>query len=355
MRTPILISLLAATAANAACAPQKGDRNITKFQLYPENIDVDTKSGLAYISVLYNSEVAVYDPAQGEVVDTIKFENLSFENPKKSRPDLHASGVQVDHLQRLSVSVNAGAAFDTQGTNTTGDNFLVKYGLKEKRELWRMNLTPVAEGFAGYQDIEHDSCGNSFVVGTFPGSIIRVNFNGTKATPWYLTEKRKSSTQGLTGLAVKDGMLFASDEVGGKLLRFDDMHAEKGVPVEVPIHGADGKTSIGKGLDGIYFPPLFEGKVLLVSNSMNGTVVLRSKDGTWKSAENLGLIHNPQTEPQHGGFTTASVQMGKRIYALTEYFADAAPPNKPVCGTLAGNRTVFPLQDITDLVTKLVT
>ncbi|KAK2598053.1 hypothetical protein QQS21_005830 [Conoideocrella luteorostrata] len=351
MFTRTLVSLLAVKASTAFSLEVsdyafRGSRDVTisSFQLYPENIDFDPKYQRAYISALYNCSVAVYDPLQNRVVETIKFPGLS------GNPSFHASGIQVDPLGRLSVIINAGVAFDTSGKNISGDNFLVKYDLKKKLLSFKSNLTAVTNGvYGGYQDVEHDSCGNSFVVGTFPSSIIRVSANGQPATPWFLSRNTNSTKKGLTGLAAKGSILLASDEEGGRLLRFD-MRAAQGVPIVVQIgNNGQNSSSIGQSLDGIYLPARFGGKILLVSANGAGTVVLRSRDGAWRSAEKLGVIPNPFL--QQGGSTTASVQMGEKIYSLTEFFADTS---SKIPGTLAGNRTEFPLHDITSAVEKLL-
>lgn len=209
-------------------------------------------------------------------------------------------------------------------------------------------MTALTNGvYGGYQDIEHDSCGNSFVVGTWPSSIIKVSADGTAATTWYLNPDTDHTKQGFTGLVTKGDSLLVSDETGGRLLRFD-MREEKGQPTVIPV-GRNGSIPIGQSLDGLYMPEKYEGKVILASTSEAGTIVLRSKDGSWDSAERLGVVPNPFA--QQGGFTTASVQMGDRIYSTIEFFGDAA--NK-VPGTNAGNRTEFPLHDITAAVDKFL-
>jgi hypothetical protein len=96
----------------------------------------------------------------------------------------------------------------------------------------------------------------------------------------------------------------------------------------------------------LHLPSLYAGTVLLVSDNTNGTVVLRSSNGKWKSAENLGTIPNPYLN--QGGFTVASVQISDSFNAVNEFFGDA------INGTLPGNRTSFPLRDITEEVETLL-
>lgn len=294
-----------------------------------------------YCSVVYNATVAVYDAAKNEVVDTISIPELS------GNPVLHASGVQMDGPDRLSIMINAGAAFDTEGQDISGDNFLVKYDLEKKETIFKSNLTAVSKGiYGGYQDIEHDKAGNSFVVGTFPSSIIRVNADGTETVPWYLSPSPNKTTHGYTGLVMSENKLIVADNLDGQLYSFDSQ-AEKGVPVRIPLSPRN--ETLGQNIDGVYMPSLHNGNVILVSDNSAGTIVLRSKDAKWESAEKIGTV--PNALVAQGGFTVASVQIAERIYSVTEFFLDAA--NK-VPGTSAGNRTEFPLFDITDQIQKLL-
>jgi hypothetical protein len=273
----------------------------------------------------------------------------TFEAPGLSgNPLLHSSGVRVDPLDRLSVVIDAGAAFDTGGQNIEGDNFLVKFDLVDKSLLWRANLTNATAGvYGGYQDSESDDAGNTFVLGTFPSSLIKVSADGKSIVPWYLVEPANHTIHGFSGIARKDDTLLVTDNSDGQLYRFD-IKASKGKPVHVPT-SKDGSSSaqpLGQGLDGLHLPSLYAGTVLLASDNNNGTVVLRSSNGKWKSAENLGTIPNPYLN--QGGFTVASVQISDSIYAVTEFFGDA------INGTLPGNRTAFPLRDITGEVETLL-
>lgn len=254
------------------------------------------------------------------------------------------SGVKVDPLGRLSIVVDAGAAFDTAGQDISGDNFLVKYSLEEDRVLWQQNLTALTDGvYSGYQDIEHDAAGNTFVLGTFPSSLIRVSADGAVAEPWYLVSPPDHTVHGITGLVSIGNTLVVADNKDGQLYRYD-LAAEQGTPTLIPL--STGNVSIGHELDGAVLPPKYDSKVLLVSDNSDGTIVLRSDDG-WATAQNLGTI--PNSLLGEGGSTVAALQMGDSIYSVTEFFGD-----DKVAGTLAGNRTSFPLLDITDKVEGLL-
>ncbi|KAH7000774.1 hypothetical protein EDB80DRAFT_812120 [Ilyonectria destructans] len=346
VRSPFWTLALASFPALTSCVPHQcpspaGNLSVSAFQLYPENADFDTKRCVAYFSVLYNSSVAVYNPYKNTVVDVIEFPGLS------GNPLLHASGVQVDPFDRLSVVVDAGSSFDTGGQDISGNNWLVKYSLQEDRVLWQYNLTAVTAGaYSGFQDIEHDRHGNTFVLGTFPTSLIRVTADGKKATPWYLGPRSDPIVAGFTGLVNIGDALVVSNVTDGQLYRFDITSAQ-GTPVRIPLTTAQDR--IGGPLDGVYLPPRYAGKVILVSDNVGGTIVLRSSDAKWKTAERLGVVPNDLVA--QGGSTVASVQIGDRIYAVTEFFGDS---QQIVPGTLAGNRTAFPLIDISAQVEKLL-
>ena len=350
-------------AAEAGCPPLTGNITVNAYQLYPEHADFNENDCLVYLryvlleeplfsaghglmmccyacSALYNSTVAVYDPYKREVVDNIHLPGLSGD------PVLHMSGVVVDPQGQLSVIVDAGAAFDTQGQDISGDNFLVKVDPRHGQVLWRKNLTEVTNGvYGGYQDAAHDAHGNTFVVGTFPASIIKVGPNGSTAIPWYLQPQPNQTVPGLSGLAARGDILLGTDGSDGQLYRFN-MTEEMGHKVHVPLKGSNA-TRIGNSLDGILLPKQFNGTVLLVSDTTDGTAVLRSADGLWTSAEMVGTV--PNVYASRNGFSVDNVEIGGSLYSVTEFFLDEKVP-----GTLAGNRTQFPLVDITNQVLELL-
>jgi hypothetical protein len=118
------------------------------------------------------------------------------------------------------------------------------------------------------------------------------------------------------------------------------MRAEKGVPKVVPLSP---NTTFG-ATDAVYIPPKYNSKVLLVAEAAAGIVVLRSKDGKWESAEYLGVV------PYGGDFTVvAPCQIGESLYMFLEKFGDVT-----VAGSSAGDRTEFPVLDITKQVETLL-
>lgn len=291
-------------------------------------------------SNLFRASVSVYDARTNLVTNTISIDGIT------GHPEMHISGVRVDgRHDKLSIIANAGAAFDTAGQVISGDNFLVQYDLGSGRVEWMKNLTAVSNGvYGGFQDVEHDSAGNSFVIGTFPSSIIKVSADGQNAIPWLVAANTSHNVQGYAGIAAynRGRNVLVNDDERGQILRFDTT-AEHGQLIHVPLQS--GAEPIGRALDGSYLPSLYDGTVYLVSDNDLGTIVIRANDREWTTAQKLGVI--PNAYASEGGSTTASVQIGDRIYVVTEFFVDAQPGN-------ALNRTLFPLHDITDDVNKLL-
>jgi len=180
------------------------------------------------------------------------------------------------------------------------------------------------------------------LLGTFPGTIWKVEKEGKAVLPWYLPENRTSTRSGMAGLAATGDILLANDGLTGQILRFDTT-STYGTPTIVQRNS--NKTI---NADAIYLPPKYSGKVLLAAEDPNGVVVLRSKDGLWKTAEHLGLVPLNKTLVG-GGQVPAAVQVGDNVFMVIEYFSDTV-----VQGTNAGNRTRFPMIDITREVSAML-
>ncbi|KAG4440744.1 hypothetical protein IFR05_003788 [Cadophora sp. M221] len=324
--------------ATPECPVVSGDILINQYQLYPENLFYDTSDCKLLLGALFNASVYVYDIATS-TAESFTFENITL------NPLLHISGVRKNPVSGLySVIIDAGAAFDTQGADISGDNFLIQYDLEAKIEVSRLNLTETTQGiYGGYQDVEFDAAGNIYVVGTYPTSILKVDPSGVNVEVWYLPEPIDHTIKGLGGLAVTGNTLLANDNVSGNVLRFD-LTASTGTPTSVPHSPAGVINDQG---DGITLPAKYDGTVLLIAQNTVGFSVLRSKD-LWQTADFLGVIPIPASVGN--GVVTASVQIGESVYANIEYFFDTpvAPPNN------AGNRTEFPLIDITAALDALL-
>ncbi|KAK9443848.1 TRI14-like protein [Metarhizium brunneum] len=318
-----------------------GDFDVTGPQLYPEKCVFDPKRTVLYCSELYESKIAVIDLKTKTIIKTIDFPGLS------EVADYHASGVLLQDADRLISSINTGAAFETSGGNITGTNYLIITDLNTCEEKARVDVTSVTKGaYGGPQDFAVDTRGNIYEVFTYPGAVIKVT-PSLEVIPWHLSGDADTTKTGFTGIASHGNLLLTSNQQnGGVIVRFD-AGDEKGQPFEVPIANNE---KLGSDLDGILLPAKYKGTILLVTSSQAGTAVFRSKDGKWNSAEKLGTVPNPHWDNQ--GFATGTFDREDHIYSVFEWFLDSREP--PNLNGLSGNRTVFPFQDITDAVDKLV-
>ncbi|KAG4433132.1 hypothetical protein IFR05_011374 [Cadophora sp. M221] len=324
-----------------SCPPFKGTFTIKQYQLYPENADFDFDSCLLYIGNLFNASIGIYDPYKDKMVDIIEFPGIT------NNSEYHIGGVGVDkQTGLLSIVVDAAAAFQTTPPDVSGTNLIMLWDPKTRELLYKVNLTDTTHGkYGGFQDVEQDPDGNVYVVGTFPGSILKVDkmrgWKSPKVTPWYVSQPVNTNRTGLGGLAVNDWTLLSNDNDGGKLLKFD-MRSSAGKPTVIPLTPNHTFTFS----DAIYLPPKYKGTVLLLAEDGPGITVLRSKSGKWDKAEFLGTV--PKNLPD-SDFVTAAVQVGDGLYMVVVPFGDPIVP-----GTQAGNRTDFPVYDITAQVEKLL-
>jgi len=276
-------------------------------------------------------------------VEIIEFPGIT------GRADVHASGLTWDKRSGLlSVILNSAKPFVTGGQDVSGDNFLVKYNPSLHRSLWTINLTATTQGiYGGQQEVEHDTRGNTYVVGTYPSSILKVDKKGRQVTPWYLPSPIVTTARGYSGLAATGDILLANDNNGGnggEIYRFD-MRDDTGRPRLVPRT----PNVFLPATDSIYLPPKYDGTVLLVAINTVGIVVLRSKDGSWRTAEHRGTVANDLAFAGPGAIVPTAVQIGQSLYMVELFFAGPIVP-----GTNAGNRTLFPMYDITAQVEALL-
>ncbi|KAI0402846.1 hypothetical protein F4802DRAFT_617263 [Xylaria palmicola] len=392
-----------------------GTINIASYQLYPENVDFDEQSCLLckfYIGALYNASVVVYDPYKGSVVSTIEFPNITRTVP------FHIGGVAWDRYAKngrnkpadeITILVDAAQAHETAGRDVSGDNYIIRWDAAAQRVLWTANLTAVSRGrYGGPQDVEHDADGNVYVLGTYPGTLLRIRPGSSNSSSgsgsgsggssravvveeWYVPRRGGGgggnatapppldhAVVGFTGFAaMADGSALLVTDArnrsadGGALYRFDTA-ARRGDPVRVPIAypGGDGNanaTTVFRPGDAIYLPPRYGDAVLLVTEHDAGVSVLRSgarrrgggggggggngdgSDDKWRAADFLGRIPNPPDVAASGGVVTSAVEIGGRVFMVPEWFTDPLVP-----GTSAGKRASFPLVDITAQVDALV-
>lgn len=330
------------------------------FYVQPHHIQNDVRAqSYNYIltkfspSALFNASVAVFDPYNNTVIESIDFPGLSGDI------NIHLGPALPDASGRLTVLLDAAAAFATGGADVSGTNVILKYDFNSNSVLWQHNISAeVTQGrFGGFQDVAHDKDQNIYIVGTFPGTILRVRDNGTDLVPWFLPEPAalaNTTVAGFAGIAsiIEKDLLLVNNQADGQIYRFNGVSgAATGTPILVPRTDAgNGSTSAPLGAsDAILLPPKYRNTVLLVSVDAEGTVVLRSRDGSWSTAETLGLIPNNVPEAM-GGLTPAPLQIASnKIFAVEEFFSDPV-----LAGTTAGDRSAFPLVDITAQVDALL-
>lgn len=303
-------------------------------------------------SVLFNASVGVFNPYTKDL-ETITLPGISGD------PALHLGPALPDAQGHLSVLVDAGAAFNTAGKDISGANIILKYDFDQRQVIWQRNITEVVTqgAWGGFQDVEHDKDQNIYIVGTYPGTVLRVDKDGNGLKPWFLPaadELANTTVAGFAGLASipQQDVLLTNNNVDGQIYRFDGVSkSETGTPVLVPRTGPNGtqpSAPIGFS-DAILLPAKYNNTVLLVAEDLVGVWVIRSRDGSWKSAETLGVVSNNVPESQ-GGQVPAAVQIGPdALFSLEEWFTDPV-----VEGTNAGNRSAFPIVSITAQVDDLL-
>ncbi|KAI3324362.1 hypothetical protein HD806DRAFT_494855 [Xylariaceae sp. AK1471] len=345
------------------CLPfSNGTFTIDYYQLYPGTIDFGHNFCLLYISSFYNASVVLYDPYAASIVGTIEFPGITRTKPFRLGsvawdPNLY----DQKHTDDMSILITSAAAYDTAGRDVSGDNYLIHYDPRSGYIRWSVNLTATTQGrYGGLQDIEHDHQGFIYILGKYPGTLTRVSYDGIWVTEWYVPNRTTihHARAGYTGLAADVDTLLVADArnyqaSGGALYRFD-MTTAKGKPTRVPIvpSSLHGETkAVIRPTDGIYLPAKYNNTVLLIAER-TGISVLRSRmsgANKWRSAEFLGRIPNPPDIAASGAVVTAAVEIVGSVYLVEEWFTDPLVP-----GTLAGNRTLFPLIDITAQLEALV-
>ncbi|KAF2733330.1 hypothetical protein EJ04DRAFT_605806 [Polyplosphaeria fusca] len=325
-----------------ACPPFSGNFTIQQYQLYPENVDFDFNTCKLFIGQLWNASLGIYDPYTKKH-ETIEFAGISH------NPLFHLGAVGVDRKSGLlSFIADYSMSFATNGADIAGTNWLMQMDLSTREVLYKINLTAVADGkYGGFQDVEQDPDGNVFIVGTWPGTLLKAK-KGAKTeadvTPWYLPQHIVQTEKGIGGIATLGWMLLAQGDKSNQIWRFD-MRAEKGTPVPVKI--TKGNHTFDQS-DAIYLPPKYEGKVLLVAEDTVGISVFYSKDAAWVEAEYRGLV--PIGDVPAGASIVTAAQVGDAVYKVVEPFGDEGLGGP---GT-AGNRTDFMFQDITAVVDALL-
>jgi hypothetical protein len=344
--------------------PRRGDITAAYFQLYPENADWDPILCRVWLGSVWNATAVLYNPYTSTVESVLSFPGISHTGSVHIGAvawDEYSSYYYDDTSRRqgtkkkhvVSILANSATPWATGGQDVSGERELIKWDVGAGEVLWRVDVTSVSHGrYGGFQDVETDRWGRTYVVGTWPGTILRVGADGSGLREWLVPEPLPPTTvKGWSGLAVvkeTGGRTMLGVDGDGRFYRFDlkEREDETGRPVNVRIQPEVSYNDT----DAIYMPPMYKGRVLLVASLFSGIQVLRSKDRSWKTAEYLGVIPIPTGELYEGGNVVASVQMGSSsVFMVIGFIFDEWLP-----GLVAGNRTQFPFPDITDEVDALL-
>ncbi|XPT04368.1 hypothetical protein M3J09_013447 [Ascochyta lentis] len=339
------------------CPSVHGDIVLDIFQLYSENSAFDPVNCKLYMSSNFNASVVVYD------VYTTKHQVLTFPGITHTDP-YHIAGIDYDASNgAMFFTANSGSGFATNGVDLSGPQKIIKWDTTAMKTIYTADLATVQEQYnstfghaiAGFQDMAEDSAGNSYVPVSFGGyCIAKIALDGT-ATPFYMSnETAKNATaqpyiySGLVSLPSQNKLLV-SDSQRGTFVTFDTK-SESPVPTPITISNLPSNYS-SVACDGTITPTRYTNQriVLCADDTLggNGAIVVFSSKDHWASAKYLGIIYNTDSRTK-GFYTTTAVEITDSIYLSSMPFTDG-----PTFDT-AGNRSSFPLIDITNQVDLLV-
>ncbi|KAJ4339855.1 hypothetical protein N0V95_007666 [Ascochyta clinopodiicola] len=332
------------STSSSSCPSFSGDFNITNYKLYSESSDFDSINCKFYIGSNFNATVMVYDPYT-KAQTILTYPNISYTDPS------HISGIDFDvRTGSVYFMANSGTPFQTNGTDKSGPNYLIKYNAKTNTTAWIADLntyTAAVEKRTGtligaFQDMAEDTKGNSYAIVTYGNGIAKVSSSGV-VSEYYTPSNINATASGFNGVASFGDKLLAVDNIAPAITVFDTA-AATAVGTTVNLTLQEGSVL---NCDGVYLPPRFDSTVMLCSFDGLGIMVIKSTDG-WKSAKHLGTVANNAAWAAQGGLGTNTVQIANSIYQNEEFFTDTTVYDA------AGDRTVFPFLDITEQVVSLV-
>ncbi|KAH6665087.1 hypothetical protein B0J14DRAFT_492783 [Halenospora varia] len=335
------------------CPPVDGTLVINEYDLYSESADWDPVNCKLYISSIYNCSLTVYDPYThtSNIVDLPGITNHGIFN----YTEYHLDGVDYDARTGImyiaAASTNAftsTSSGDYSNANYTGNNRILKYDTRRDSLISDIDLAPIQAEYgkktgnltSGFQDMAEDTNGNSYVIGTFGNSIVKISTRTEMVSLWYYP-KIYDITYGFGGIFSIGDMLVVSDTHTQSLVTFDT-NADS--PVPRVLHVQDMPPNYRPAMaDGLFAPKKYGGKVALWSDDFNGTAIYGSSDG-WRSARYLGLI--PNDDPLAvGTFATATFEIEENIFVVATAFQFQLPQ---------ATKTSFPFIDITKKVDDII-
>ena len=292
---------------------------------------------------MYNGTLAIYDP-YSKTVDIASLPGISHPGTA-SYTEYHVDGVDYDAKSGyIYVAASSASAFtsilkqeggtlatDYSNANYSGPNHIVVFDPHTRGVVADVDTSAAQREYHritghltnGFQDMaEAHSSGDSYAVGTFGNSIVKISSGSYDARLWY-APSHYNKTYGFGGIVALGDKLVISDAISGGLVTFDtrDDHPHP-QPTYVPLQGLPSYYRPGNA-DGLYLPRKYRGKVLLWSDDYNGTSVYGSDDA-WETAHFLGVILN-NDPPIEGALTTDSFDIGDSIFVLTQMLAFTLP------------------------------
>lgn len=285
----------------------------------------------------------IYDPynKSTEIVDLPGISHPGSD----SYTEYHANGIDYDaKTGQVFIAASSASAFTSiisegpDGTiavnysnaNYTGPNHVLVFDPQSGHIVTDFDLTAAQDEFHnitgnltnGFQDMaEIQSSGDSYAIGTFGNSIVRLPSGSKDAQLWY-APSHYNETYGFGGIVAIGGKLIISDTISGGLVTFNTNDTNP-KPTYVTLQGLP-QTYSPPNADGLYAPKKYNNTVILWSDDYNGTSVYGSIDD-WTSAHFLGLINNDDPGIIEGSMTTDSFEIGDRVFALTQIFQYSVP------------------------------
>lgn len=291
----------------------------------------------------YNSSLVIYDPysKSSKIID---FPGISHAG-NDTYTEYHLNGVDYDNktgnIFLAASSANSFASIVTEGpggqiatnysnANYTGPNHILVFDPRAERLVADVNLASAQMEFynltgnltSGFQDMaEVQPSGDSYAIGTFGNSIVRIPYGSSTAQLWY-APSTYDIRYGFGGVVALGDKLIVSDTISGGLVTFNT-ESENPQPTYVALQNL---TSDYKppNADGLYSPKRYGGKVILWSDDYNGTSVYGSNDN-WNTAHFLGLVENNDPGIIQGAMTSDSFEIGHQVYVVTQIFQYALP------------------------------
>lgn len=229
----------------------------------------------------------------------------------------------------ITEAANGQIATNYSAANYTGPNHVVIYNTKNQSIYADINLAQAQEEYFnitgnytnGFQDqAEVEATGDSYVIGSFGNSIVRIPHDSSEAHLWYSPPDYNIS-YGFGGIVSIGSKLIISDSISGGLVTFDTAQ-EHPAATNVPLQGLP--ANYLPNADGLYSPSKYNGTILLWSDDYNGTAVYGSND-TWNTAHFLGLMQNDDPGIVEGAMTTDSFEIGDSVYVVTQIFEYSVP------------------------------